>query len=87
MSTVSVKPSDIETKGWLTFRAAALNRACARSRPLPEGGLKQDLIEELFQKAVTEGYDRGFEIKLHPEDFMAYNDPMNFRVVTVLNLA
>lgn len=85
MNAVTIRGSELESKGYLTFSACAPNKARTWGRKLPEEGLKQDLIEELFQTAVANGYDNRFEVRLHPDDFARYNDPMKFNVIRVVN--
>lgn len=87
MSAVKIRESCLETKGWITFSAGGDNRSRAWNKKLPENGLTQAIVEELFLNATKLDYNRDFDLRMHPDDFAAYNAGFEPRIrVQVFNV-
>lgn len=87
MSAVTIRESVLETKGWVTFSAGGPNKSRAWNKKLPEVGLTQSIVEELYLTSTQLGYNRDFDLRMHPDDFAAYNAGFEPRIrVKVVNL-
>lgn len=84
MSAVKIRESGLETKGWITFSAGGPNKSRAWNKKLPETGLTQAIIDELYLNATQLGYSRDFDLRIHSDDFITYMGP-DFKV-SVINL-
>lgn len=80
--TVNIKVSPLESKGWITFSAGGENKSRAWNRTIPEG-LKQDLIEDLAVNAMVLGYGRDMDLRMHPDDYLAYTGGVELQRVVV----
>lgn len=79
--SVRVVSSPLETKGWVTFLSRGLGRSKSLSKKL-DGVCTQDLIEDLYVKAVMEFFGLDAVLRMHPDDYKAYCD--SNRVVVVV---